>query len=140
MALLCKLESQLSQFNSVSPSSSSPRILQKVAMNRVLPVQALCANTFAIAAATSFEEDKDDGTLSSPPNMVNNLVELLRSTSECVPLTLLNPISIIFITATLGQHLPWHYPRLKPPVVADNRVELFLCLFSLIKSTEIFTV
>ena len=48
------------------PPSSSPRLLQPAAMNRVLPAQVLCVNTFAKGAATSFEEDKDDGTLSCP--------------------------------------------------------------------------
>ena len=37
-------------------------------------------------------------------NMVNNLVELLGSRSECVPLTLLNPPSIS-LSSLLQQHL-----------------------------------
>ena len=52
------------------PPSSSARLLQLASMNRVLSAQVLCANTFEIGdllgAATSFEQDKDDGTLSYP--------------------------------------------------------------------------
>ena len=49
--------------------------------------------------------------------MVNNLVELLSQVHQIKvgsPHATHPSISIIFITATLGQHLHQHYPRLKP--------------------------
>ena len=77
------------------------------------------------------------GHFHAPPNMVNNLVELLSQVHirVCSPHATKPSISIIFITATLGQHLHRRYPRLKPlpstnnTRVTDNRVVLFLSLF-----------
>ena len=99
-----------------SPSSSPPRLLQ-AAMNWVLPAQAaLCANTFAIhlQLATSFGEDKDDGTLWCLLTWLITWLNFsqVHQIKVCSPLATQPSISIIFITATLGQHLHRHYPRL----------------------------
>ena len=101
-----------------SPSSSPPRLLQ-ASMNWVLPAQAaLSANTFAIGAAShKFRGRQRWWDTLMPPNMVNNLVELLSQVHQIKvgsPHATHPSISIIFITATLGQHLHQHYPRLKP--------------------------
>ena len=73
------------------------------------------------------------GHFHAPPNMVDNLVELLSQVHIrlCSPHAAQPSISIIFITATLGQHLRRHYPRLKPNLQQQHQSDRQqVCTFS----------